>query len=83
MMYGYGAGWVWMAVMPLVWVTLLAAIVWAVLRLSQHPQGGEHGPQQRETPLEILDRRFARGEIDADAYTQARARLLEEKSGLL
>jgi hypothetical protein len=27
----------------------------------------------RETPQEILDRRLASGEIDPDAYTQARA----------
>lgn len=80
MMYGYGPGWIWMTVLPLVWVVLVAAIVWLVVRLAQRPQGSEGGSDRRETPLEILDRRFAGGEIDDDAYTQARARLLEETS---
>jgi putative membrane protein len=80
MMYG-GGGWGWMMLMPLLWVALLAVIVWAVVRLAQ-PGGRSGGPggydydrSRRETPQEILDRRFASGEIDADAYTQARARL--------
>lgn len=29
-------------------------------------------PGTRETPLQILDRRFAAGEIDADEYKRAR-----------
>lgn len=74
MMYGYGTGSVWMALMPLLWIALIAAIVWAAIRLAQHP-GGQHHTPHRETPEEILDRRFARGEIDDDAYSRARDRL--------
>jgi putative membrane protein len=62
MMNGYGPGWAWMMLMPLLWVALIAVVVWAVIRLVQRPsswQGGP-GPQGRETPQEILDRRFAR-----------------------
>jgi putative membrane protein len=74
MMYGYGIGWGWMMLMPLVWIALLAVIVWAVVRLAQRP-GDRITPQHRETAQEILDRRFASGEIDADTYADARARL--------
>ncbi|MEV7688359.1 SHOCT domain-containing protein [Streptomyces bungoensis] len=35
--------------------------------------GREQG--HRESPEEILDRRYASGEIDSDTYTQARERL--------
>jgi putative membrane protein len=79
MMYG-GNGWGWSAMlfMPLVWVTLLAVIIWAVVRLTQpnsHLQGPvDHGAARRESPQEILDRRFASGEIDAATYAQARDR---------
>ncbi len=75
-MYGYGTGWGWMVLMPLVSIAVLGVVIWAVVRLVQRP--GDRQPSagaRRETPQEILDRRFASGEIDADTYTQARARL--------
>ena len=78
MMYGdeWGSGWGWMmVVMPLVWIALTAVIVWAVLKVARRPGSPGSGEPRRETPQEILDRRFASGEIDADAYTQAKARL--------
>ncbi len=75
MMWGYGPGWGWMMLMPLLWIVLLGVIAWAVVRLVQRP--GDHGrdQQRRETPQEILDRRYASGEIDTDTYTQTRAHL--------
>ena len=76
MMWGYGPGWAWMMFMPLLWILLLGVIVWAVVRLLQRPtdQVGDH--QRRETPQEILDRRYASGKLDTDAYTEARAHLV-------
>src|SRR5919197_3496818 len=82
----YGVGSVWMLLMPLLWIALLGAVIWAVIRLTQGPGRGlesgsashetaSHESKPRETPLEILDRRFASGEIDAAAYDEARARL--------
>ncbi|MGQ0480296.1 MAG: SHOCT domain-containing protein [Pseudonocardia sp.] len=70
-----GIGWILMAVF---WIAVIGLIVWAVVRLSH----GNRGPaQQGETPREILDRRFASGEIDADAYAEARGRLTEQRPG--
>lgn len=84
MMYWNG-GWAWMAFMPLLWIALIAVAVWAGIRFAHHPtargDGGNRAPERRETPEEILDRRFATGEIDADAYTEARQRLAAHKSG--
>ncbi|MET8949141.1 SHOCT domain-containing protein [Streptomyces sp. NPDC004542] len=83
--YWDGGGWAWMAFMPLVWIVLLGLVVWAVVRLTQHPTGrdGGHEPGQppRETPEEILDRRFASGELDAETYTAARERLAAHRPG--
>ncbi|MEU5531096.1 SHOCT domain-containing protein [Micromonospora chersina] len=73
MMYGYGSGWIWMTLMPVVWIALIAVIVWAVARLVHRP--ADQGRQVRETPQEILDRRFALGEIDAEEHGRARAHL--------
>ncbi len=73
----YGFGWVWMMLIPLVWIILLGLVIWAVIRLTQGPTRGSPSreAERRETPLDILDRRFASGEIDAAAYSEARAKL--------
>jgi len=79
MMYGDGWGWGWMMVLvPVLWIALTAVIVWAVVKAVQRPAGPGSGEPRRETPQEILDRRFAAGEIDADTYTQAKARLADQ-----
>jgi putative membrane protein len=76
MMYGnWSGGWGWMMLMPLLWIALIGLIVWAVVRATQRPDGSASGAMRRETAQEILDRRFASGEIDAESYTQARERL--------
>jgi putative membrane protein len=63
-----------MTFMPLLWIVLLGVIVWAVVSLVQLPEDRARD-QRRETPQEILYRRYESGEIDADTYTQARAHL--------
>ena len=84
-MMGVGSwfGPIWMVVW---WGGLLALIVWGVARLTQRGTPGTsaiadsvHGPSaaSSEGARAILDRRFAAGEINAEAYAQAR-RLLEE-----
>ncbi|MFI6355351.1 SHOCT domain-containing protein [Streptomyces sp. NPDC050743] len=84
MMYWDG-GWAWMAFMPLLWIALIALAVWAGIRFAHHPTtrgaSAPRAPEPRETPEEILDRRFATGEIDTDTYTEARQRLAAHKPG--
>ena len=75
MMYGSGFGWGWMTLMPLLWIVLIGLIVWAAVMVARRPADRPAEQPRRETPQEILDRRFASGEIDIDAYTLARARL--------
>lgn len=72
MMYGWN--WGSMMLMSLLWIGALGVVIWAVVRLVQRP-GEQVTSPRRETPQEILDRRYASGEIDADAYAEARARL--------
>ncbi len=86
--YWDGGGWVWMAFMPLVWIVLIGLVVWAVFYLVHRSSGtgtatgtgARHG-YRWESPQEILDRRFASGEIDADAYAEAKKRLAEHQPG--
>ena len=72
MMYGYdmtAAGWLWMVGG---WVVLVLAIVAGAWLIARSLRGTQ---PQRATPLEILQERFARGEIDKDAYESAKQTL--------
>jgi putative membrane protein len=55
-------------------VVVAALIVWAVVASSKnmHPAGVSPMQPARETPQEILARRFASGEITAEEYERAR-----------
>jgi putative membrane protein len=87
MMYGNDMawGWGWMALMPLLWIGVLAVVVWLIVRLTRSTDAGAHrvdqAPQPRETAQEILDLRFASGEIDATVYSETRARLAGREPG--
>lgn len=62
---GFGGVFMW-----LFWILVILAIVWAV----RAGVGGAAGPASR-SPREILDERFARGEIDEEEYRRGREQL--------
>lgn len=71
---GAGGSWGWtsMAGMGLIWILLLVAVVFAAFRLAG-PRGSDGGePPAEDTPLKILERRYARGEIDREEFEQRR-----------
>ena len=71
-----GMGWGGMIGMVLFWVVLIAGIVWAVTRLLPGRQAQSRpSASGQETPEDILDRRYARGEIDLETYQAHRAAL--------
>ncbi len=80
-MMGYGGmGWSGMSAggmigMVVFWLVLIAVIVWAVSRLLPGRRARHGHPEPQETPEEILDRRFARGEVDLETYQMQRAAL--------
>ena len=86
MMDGYGmdaGGWIFMI---LLWAVLLGVIVWAVVRIVPSRRAGEApathvAPPRAETAREILERRLASGEIDAETYDEIASRLGEAKTG--
>jgi len=73
--YGGGMGLLGWLAMGLFWLILLGLIVWLVTRLLPAGSGGTTLPTG-ESPLEILDRRLASGEIDLDTWQAQRAALL-------
>ncbi len=77
--YGWGGvgGGIGMLVFGLL---MLAAIGWRVSRLlpGRQARQGQLEPGQ-ETPVEILDRRFARGEVDVETYQMQRPALVSAR----
>jgi len=60
-----------MFVVALVWIVVLALIIWAVVAAVQNSGGGKSSSPSRETPaLEILKERYARGEIDKQEFEE-------------
>jgi len=65
----------WMVFMGIFWLLIIGLGIWFVTRLTQRDKTSG----SKETPRQILDRRFAEGEIDANDYAKAR-RLIEGHS---
>lgn len=83
MMWGYGFGWGGMLLMllgTLLFLALLAVLIWAVVRFATGKTTRPVPPYTSVAPtapsaVEILRQRYARGEIDTATYEQMRTRL--------
>ena len=73
-----GSNWWGMSIMMVFWIALIGLAIWAVVRYTQ--DSGKSESVSLESPRVILDRRFAAGEIDAEAYADARRRLEHPES---
>ncbi len=68
MMWGaWELHWIWMVVF---WVVVVGLIVWAVARIA--PSNRDRRPKSAR---EILDERYARGELDEEEYRRRRSEL--------
>lgn len=76
MMWGWesGGGWLMMGFGMLIWVALIALVVWLVIR-AVGPRQAAGGSESAE---ELLRRRFASGEIDTEEY-QSRLEALRRR----
>ncbi len=79
--YGYGGhmgnGWGWGMMMMLIIVVVVVLVVWVIRNQNSSDMRAAAGPVV-ETPLQILDRRLAIGEITPEEYEQ-RAVILGKK----
>jgi putative membrane protein len=82
--YGHGMGaWAW-TIVGLFWIVMIGLIVLgtvAVLSSRSHVGNSrDHdGSSRDESATEILDRRFARGDIDEESYRAHRAALMSSR----
>jgi putative membrane protein len=71
MMFGYGMGFGWWGLlfMFLFWGGLILMAIWAVRAIFQSGSRSPASSLERNlSPREILDQRYARGEITRDQY---------------
>jgi putative membrane protein len=73
--YHDGVGWAGWLVMVAGMVAFWGLVVWAVIAIFRSTQTSPPADTAHREPLDILDERFARGEIDESEY-QARADVL-------
>ena len=67
------SGWGWVGLFILLfWVLILAGIVFHIsfLVAVARRSSGEPAPTPQETPLDILKKRYAQGEITSEQYEQ-------------
>lgn len=75
--YYWGAGvWgAWMIFHWLFWPALLALLIWAGIALSRRSRSNDS--IDTTTALDLLNERYARGEIERDEYLQSKKDILE------
>lgn len=64
----FGGGFMW-----IFWILLFVILVWVVK--AAMPSSGSKSSSTAESPLEILKKRYARGEIEEDEYIRRRNEL--------
>jgi putative membrane protein len=72
--YGWGFGLIHTAISVAVIVAVVFLVIWAIRSMEG---GAHHGPYpRRSTGLDVLEERYARGEIGRDEYLQKRDDIL-------
>lgn len=77
-MWGGGwGGWIFGPVMMILWIALIVAVVVLIVRWlgGTAGAGAGGGAARSKTAIDILEERFARGEIDKDEFEQRRQAL--------
>ena len=72
--WGYGMGWFGMIMMAAFWIAVIIAIIFLIRWLVL--SGGGRRPPPEDTALEILKKRYARGEINKQEFEEKKKDLM-------
>ncbi|NJE47677.1 SHOCT domain-containing protein [Thermococcus sp. GR7] len=76
-MIGFGYfGWFGAIFMLLFWILIIVGVVWLIKWLVEQSSSGIT-KTSKKSALEILDEKYARGEIDDEEYERRKRKLLE------
>ncbi len=74
---GMMAGFGWMWLMPVFWIVFLGLIIWAIIALDRSSSESRGSDSSKaESALELLKRRYARGEIDKQEFEEKKKDLV-------
>ncbi|TCC16078.1 SHOCT domain-containing protein [Kribbella sindirgiensis] len=76
MMHSTAAAAFWSIAVLVLWIAAVGGAAWAAVRMTRQPR---RRPPTLPSPLDILERRFAAGEMTHDEFDEARARLREHE----
>jgi putative membrane protein len=71
----YYGGWGMVLIGAVFWASILALVIWAVVRLTGRASH-DADPYRRKSPLELLKERYAKGEITKEQYEEIKRDLL-------
>ena len=75
MNWGYGMGWGWMIIMAVFWISVIVGIVFLIRWLVLSTDRGRERKAE-DSAIEILKRRYARGEIDKEEFEEKKKDLV-------
>jgi putative membrane protein len=68
--WGYGIGWFGPIMMGIFWILIIVAIIFLIRWLIASSSFKSHGLKSEESAIEILKRRYARGEINKEEFLE-------------
>jgi putative membrane protein len=69
----------WILLFPLIWAAIIVGAVWLLRRTVWRGRGPGH--RDGDSPVALLGRRYAAGEIDEEEYRRRRSVLTEHEHG--
>ena len=74
MMGGFGGGWF----MPIIMIVFWGLVIWGIIALVRgvSTPGSSGSSNQADSPMEVLKRRYARGEINKQEYEERKKDLV-------
>jgi putative membrane protein len=67
--WGMGFGWLW-------WLVIIGLIIWGVKTLAGNNQNSYTNSGNKQNALDILKKRYARGEINREEFEKRKTDLL-------
>jgi putative membrane protein len=80
MFYMHSFGWGWWLLMSIGMVAFWGLVIWGIVALVRGGGSGHgHDASDSDRPLDIVQRRLARGEISTEEYEELRDALLARR----
>jgi len=68
--WGYGMGWFWNIIMVVFWIAVIVGIIFVIRWFVISTGTSGRATKMEDSALEILKKRYARGEIDKEEFEE-------------